>query len=123
MMSNATTSSEIPSPVDLSTLSVHRSTGLAFPGRFAVLCTIGRPKWAVAGAIEPDPLPFPSAPFARPTPIKAAGAESTRRPAHAAMSSGRSAPRPSAADASFRISATHAPMSSNARIRLFGDGM
>jgi hypothetical protein len=38
MVPNATTLSEIPSPVVLSTLFMHRSTGLAIPGDGVVLC-------------------------------------------------------------------------------------
>ncbi len=51
MVSNATTLAEIPSPVVLSTLFMHRSTGLAFLDDVVVLCIM---KGAIA------PIPFPS---------------------------------------------------------------
>jgi hypothetical protein len=54
MVLNASTPAEIPSPVVLSTLSVHRSTGLAFLGDVVVLCIM-------KGAIAPVPSPFPGA--------------------------------------------------------------
>ncbi len=54
MVSNATTLAEIPSPVVLSTLFMHGSTGLACLGEVVVFCIM-------KAAIAPVSSPFPSA--------------------------------------------------------------
>ncbi len=68
---STTTSAPGASPVVLSTLLVHSSTGLGIPGWSVVLCIMKR------GAVAPAPSPSP-APFTGPSPIGAAGAESAR---------------------------------------------
>ncbi len=53
-MHNTTTPAQIPSPVALSTLLLHKSTGLAIPGEVVALCIMnGRDRGRSA--------PFPSA--------------------------------------------------------------
>ncbi len=55
MVPSASTPAPDPSPVDLCTLLVHNSTGLAVRRGIVVLCTIE------TAAIAPVPAPFPSA--------------------------------------------------------------